>query len=422
MAIKSGQILHVANDVTLVERLQTGGPGSLNIPKERIYELGNYQSVATIRDTPDLQYSLESLDTTCALEAMLTRLPLASASFDLGACRPLDLATPLKPGKNAPAPFTVVQSVGIPYLYPESLSYRFGLRDNASQTVSLRGDSIFYCPGVVYVQTTTAGVAAGGTIATTNPAGLYTDSSGARRVLSVEVDDDRLSYGPDYSVASAGSTAFETATVTFTRAVTAGKQIRIMYFSNTSRDWPQTVHTSAAVKPAALRGRDIDIYVGPPPTSVLPTTTRPNGAYDPADVAGSQQYKWTSVQSANVDWRVTLDADEEFGNYYRVGQDFEVPDVTGTVNIKPRNPDEILTKLRQATGVTDVNQAIGPNLASLLCVDIVLKNPVDGSTLKRLRIPDARFDVPGYAPRVQQKMTMDLSFESDGGQLLAYPA
>ncbi len=418
MAVKSGQILHVAGDTTLVERLQTGGPGSLNIPKEKIYELGNYESVGTVRDTPDLTYSLESLDVSVALEAMLTRQALNAAVFDLGTCRPLDLATPLKPGKNAVAPFTTVQAVAIPYLYPESVSYRFGLRDNASQTVSLRGDSIFYCPGPVYVQRTTAGVAAGGTIDTVNPAGLYTDSSGSRRILSVEVDDDRLSFGPDYQVSSAGSTDFETATVTFTKAVTAGKQIRIVYFSNVTRDYPQNVHTPAgATKPVAIRGRDIDVYVGP----AVGAAGRPQGAYDPTDIPGSQQYKWTSVQSANVDWRVNLDADEEFGNYYRVGQDYEVPDVSGSITFKPRNPEEIFAKLQQATGVA-ANRAIGPNLASLLSVDIVLKNPLNGNVLKRIRIPDARFDIPGYSPRVQQKLTMEMPFESDSGQLLVYPA
>lgn len=407
MAVKSGQILHVANDVTLVERLQTGGPGTLNIPKEKIYELGNYQSVGTVRDTPELTYSLESLDVSVALEAMLTRTAIGAASFDLGACRPLDLVTPLKPGKTAVAPFTTVKAVAIPYLNPESISYRFGLRDNASQNVSLRGDSIFYCPGPGYVDVSTAGVAAGGTLATANPAGLYVDSSGTRRVLSVEVGDDRLSYGPDYQVTSAGATDFEVATVTFTKAVTAGTQIRIVYFSNVTRDYPQSVHTPAGtVKPAAIRGRDIDVYVG---------------GYNPADIPGSQQYKWSSVQSASVDWRVNLDADEEFGNYYRVSQDYDVPEVSGSVTIKPRNPDEIFDKLRQATGVA-ANRAIGPNLAALLTVDIVLKNPLNGAVLKRLHVPDARFDVPGYSPRVQQKLTMELPFESDSGALMVYPA
>lgn len=407
MAIKSGQILHVGNDAVLVERLQTGGPGALNVPKEKIFELGNYQSVATIRDVPDLTYSLESLDTSVALESLLTRTALGSASFDLSTCKPIDLATPFKPGKDAVAPFTITRAVGIPYLYPEQVAYRFGLKDNATQTVSLRGDSIFYCPGPVYVQEQSTAVTAGGTVATVHPAGLYSDSQGTRRVLSVEVGTSRLTYGSDYTVTSAGATPYETATVHLTDAIPSGTLLRIMYFSNTTRDYLQSVHTAASVKPAAIRGRDIELWVG---------------GYNPADPTTSTGVKWGTVQSANVDWRVTLQPDEEFGNYFRIGQDFEVPEVTGSVTIKPRNVDEFYAKLRIATGVSDTDQAIGPNLAALTAVDIVIKNPEDGSTLKRLNVPDARFTVPGYSPRVQQKLTVDLPFDSDGGQLFVYPA
>ncbi len=407
MAIKSGQVLHVGNDAVLVERLQTAGPGALNIPKEKIFELGNYKSVATIRDVPDLTYSLESLDTTVALESMLTRTATNAASYDLSTCKPLDLATPFKPGKDAPTPFTITQAVGIPYLYPESISYRFGLKDNATQTVSLRGDSIFYCPGPVYVQEQTAAVAAGGTVATVNAAGLYTDSNGSRRVLSVTVGNDRLTYGTDYTVTSAGSTPFEVASVTFKNAIPSGTLLRIMYFSNVTRDYLQAVHTSATVKPAAIRGRDIEVWVG---------------GYNPADPLTSTGVKWGTVQSANVDWRVTLEPDEEFGNYYRIGQDFEVPEVTGTITIKPKNVDDFFTKLRTATGVAAATAAIGPNLAALLALDIVIKNPADGTTLKRINVPDARFTLPGYSPRVQQKLTVELPFDSDGGQLFVYPA
>ncbi len=405
MAVKSGQILHVANDVTLIERLQTAGPGNLNIPKDRIFELGNYQSVGTIRDIPDLTFSMESLDVSVALEAVLTSTPLNSGSFDLSTCRALDMATPVKPGKDAANPFQVVKAVALPFLYPEQISYRFGLRDNAQQTVQLRGDSIYYCPGPVYVQSTVAGIAAGGTLVTANPAGVYTETGVARRILSVEAGNVRLSLGVDYTVSTPGTTAFETATVTFVNAVPAGTQVRVVYFSNTNKQYPQSVHTLPSVKPAAIRGRDIDVYFG---------------GYDPLDIPGSQLHKWSTVQSANVDWRVTLDADEEFGSYYRTSSDFEVPDVSGSVTIKPRSVDDLFDKLRKATGVSTVTEAVGPALAPPGPLDIVLKNPTDGSTLKRLHIPDARLTIPGYSPRVQQKLTVDMPFDSDGGTLIVY--
>lgn len=64
-----GELIHVGNQV-LVDRAQTAGPGTLNIPTEKIYELGNYQSVATIRDVPDLTFTIESLDVSADIECM----------------------------------------------------------------------------------------------------------------------------------------------------------------------------------------------------------------------------------------------------------------------------------------------------------------------------------------------------------------
>ncbi len=417
MAIKGGDLLHVGNDQTLIERLQTGGPSSLNVPSEKIYELGNYESVATIFDTPDLQYSLESLDVTPALEGLLTNKTgaayTAATVFDLSTVQAIDLLAPLKPGKDRPAPFDVAQSVAVPYLTPESIQYRFGLRDNATQTVSLRGDSIFYCPGPAYVQNVAGSGTANQVITTTNPAGIYSDSAGPRRVLSVAVAPSRLSYGVDYTLDTVDTAVdFAAVTVTLRDAVPATSTIRVAYFSNATRSYPQSVHTLASVKPAAIRGRDIDVYVG----GYTPNATAQ------ADIDANMANKWGTVQSVQLNWRVTIDKDEEFGNYYSYGQDFDVPTVDGQVTIKPRNPAELLTKLRQMSGITSTAQAIGPNQANPLALDVVLKNPADGSVLKRLHVPDARFTVPGFSGRVQTKQTFDIPLESDGGKLLVYKA
>lgn len=410
MAIKGGQILHVGNDEVVIDRIQTAGPGTLNIPTEKIYELGNYESVATIRDVPDLQFSMESLDVSCEIEAFLTGLDLATATkFELAKMKPVDIASPFKAGKTAAAPFDIISAVGMPYLTPESFSYRFGLRDNARQTVGLRGDSIFYCPGSVFVETAVGTATPGQTVVTVNAAGAYTDANGTRRVLSVEVGDKRLTPGVDYTLTEDVVTAgFAITTVTIADAVPITESIRIMYFSNVVRSYPQTVHEGATVKPAAVRGKDIDVYIG---------------GYDPLDIPGSAANKWTSVQSVNVDWRVQLDKDEEFGNYFTVAQDFDVPTVNGAVDLKPRDPAELFDKIRKITGIADVTEAVGPNTAVSLPLDIVIKDGANaGAPLKRLHVPDARFSVPGFTGQVQQKLTVSMAFESDGGVLEVYKA
>lgn len=480
MAIKAGQIVHVGNDTVVIDRVQTGGPGQLNIPTEKIYELGNYRSVGTIRDVPDLTFSLDSFDVSTEIETMIanayagrtisntggitsadktltatggaftsadvgrmvivegagaggedlvttidtvtsaTEVELVDAAgttvttsdvqvlpngIDLATAPPIDIASQFKPGLTATSPYDVVASVALPFLYVEQFGYRFGLRDNATQSISLRGDSIFYNPGSTFVEVT-AGTNTPAQQVVTDYAAYQVSGGDERRVLAVTVGTKRLSFGADYTEAyGAVTNGAAITTVTIADAVPTTENIRIIYSSPQVKTYAQNIHPSSTVKPAAVRGKDIDIYVG---------------GYDPNDVAGSQSNKLTSVQSVNLDWRVTLEKDEEFGNYYAVGQDFDVPAVTGSFEFKPRDPAELLSIVRKAAGVADAQKVVGASSAVPLEFDVVIKNPDTGVVVKRLHVPDARFTVPGYQGRVQTKTTVTIQFESDEGQLTVF--
>lgn len=407
MAIKAGQILHVGNDSVVIDRIQTAGPGNLNIPTEKIYELGNYKSVATIRDVPDLTFTLESLDVSTEIEALLLDNPVydPAQGYDLSLAKPLELASQFKAGKSATDAFATVASVGLPFLVVESVGYRFGLRDNARQTVSLRGDSIFYSPGATFVDEAVGSGAAGQTLVTSQPAYL-TDDGGTRRVLSVTVGDSRLfkdvDYTETYGAVAAGAAV---TTLTFNKAIPATKKIRAMYSSPSVRTYPQSVHPDSLVKPAAVRGKDIDIYLG---------------GYDPDDVPGSAVNRLASVQGVSVDYRVTLEKDEEFGNYYAVANDFEVPAVTGNIDLKSASVQDLFSLVRKLSGVTDPLKVVGPSEATPLELDVVIKNGLDGSTLKRIHVPDARFTTPGFSGRANTRFTNTVNFESDEGSLIVF--
>ena len=408
MAIKGGQILHVGNGVAVIDRIQTGGPGQLNIPTEKINELGNYKSVATVRDVPDLSFTLESFDVSTEVEELLVPGDdPATTGIDLARSLPLDIASQFKAGEKAPLPFQVTASVALPYLTLEQMSYRFGLRDNATQTATLRGDTIFYNPGATFVEIAEGTNAAGQEIVTAHPA--YEVAEGeARRVLAVTVGDKRLAFGADYTEDYATITeGAGITTITLSDPVPVGTEIRVIYSSPDVVSYPQDVHPDTTIKPAAVKGRDIEIYVG---------------GYDPADRAGSQPNRLNSVQSVNVDWRVQLEKDEEFGNYYAVAQDFEVPAVNGSIDIKPRDNADLMALLRKTSGVSDVTKVLGTATAVPLELDVVIKNPETGDVIKRLHVPDARFSAPGYQGRVLQKMTVSLPYESDEGTLLIFDA
>jgi hypothetical protein len=482
MAIKAGNIVHVGNETVVIDRIQTAGPGNLNIPTEKIYELGNYQSVATIRDVPDLTFTMDSYDMSTEIEALLTNsytgrtvtdgvtatsvvLTSATAAFtaddvgrmvivegagggsnnqlvttiavvnsgtsvdmadaatttdtaltvkivengiDLATCVPLDIASQFKPGISNTTPYDVISSVAIPFLYMESMSYRFGLRDNAQQSVSLKGDSIFYNPGATFVEETVGSGSGGQAVATTYPAYEYTGDGGSRRVLAVTVGSKRLVQNTDYTEAYGSVTnGAAVSTVTITDAVAVTDTIRVIYSSPQTKSYAQNVHALTTVKPAAVRGKDIYVYVG---------------GYDPNDEATSAANKWGSVQSVNADWRATLEKDEEFGNYYAVGQDFDVPEVNGSCDIKPQDPDDLLTKIREASGISDPYAVLGAQSSTPLELDIVVKDPDTSNTVKRFHIPDARFTLPGYSGRIQTKLTVTMNFESDSGVLQVFEA
>lgn len=397
MAIKSGELIHVGNQV-LVDRAQTAGPGSLNIPTEKIYELGNYESVATIRDIPDLSFALESLDVSAEIEAMLVgknfSTDAAGTEYDLSKALPLDVISAFKAGRTATNPYDVSASVAIPYLALESASYRFGIRDNAQQSLSLKGDAIFYAQGSAYVQEVAGTATANQVINFTNTPLVFNGdaSTGARYALSVSLKSGkRLVLGADYTEQTSTS-------ITVLAAVPTTDTIRITYQSATVASYPQVSHAAAsATRPAAVKGKDIEVRIG----------------------GLTVNDRWTSVQSVTAEYRVTLERDEEMGSAQVVAQDFDVPAVTGTVDIKPRDAAELLKRIKQIAGVT-ANEVVGPYTSAVLPLEILIKSPETGAVLKTLYVPDARFTLPGYSGQVQQKLTVSFPWESDGGVLKIY--
>lgn len=402
----------------IVDRIQTAG-ANLNVPEERVYELGNFQSVAVVRDVPDLTFTLECLDVSCEVEALLTGSTdpsgdlfgtdgLTGTVYSLADNKPVDIISPFKSAQGA---YDIVKGVAVPQLSLESASYRYGLRQNASESFTLRGDSIFYVPGTPFVQTevadgSTATFAFASDDATPQAltALLYQEQGEDIYALNVSVDGVRQVRGVHYTDTNAD--------VTFgsNYVPAAGALVRIVFgiavSGSTRRYYNQSVHEGTSVKPAAIRGKDIKVYVGETGATPLP-------------------FLWGDVQSVNVDYRVTLEDDYEFGNPRAVARDYaNAPDVTGSIELKPITPAALFDKLQQITGVPS-NQIVGAQSSVTLPLRVELLNPDSGGTsaypagtvLKTLYIPDARFTVPGYEGRAQQKLVQTLNFTSDGGIL-----
>ena len=129
--------------------------------------------------------------------------------------------------------------------------------------------------------------------------------------------------------------------------------------------------------------------------------------------------RFTGVQSAEATWSVQLDNDQEFGNKHYVLRDYEVPEVRGSIGIKPYDTADMWDKLADITGVSQ-SQVIGADSVTPVPVEIRINHPDTGARLKTIYVPDARFQVPGYSGRIQTKVETQLSFTSDSGSMYVY--
>lgn len=404
MSIKGGQILHVAGGPAaafVVDRIQTAGVTGININEDRIEELGNYEAVGTVRDIPDLTFEIQSFDVTTELESLLTGGDDTEADgtlFDLTDFVPLDILSPFKTS----GAFTIAGGIIIPFLSLESMSYNMTLTDSATMTATMRGDSVFYSKGSVWQDNFNGNAGAGPFNFVNGPAYKSVISGADYYALSVMVNDGtswvRQRLGTDFTNTNAGVTFLAGH---FPPAGT--NNIKVVYTSGDAQTYDQSVH--APTKPAGVRGRDIYVRLG-------------DGAATPAYTT------WLGIQSANVDWRVTLERDEEFGNPQVVAQDFDVPEVTGSLTMKPRDVASFFAQVQRVAGLstagTDVANATQdpPELQ----VEFKIADPETGDTLKTLVVPDAKFTMPAVQGNVGQKLEQDFTFTGSSGVLNVYKA
>lgn len=420
MAVKAGQILHVANDTFVLDRIQSVA-ANVNVPKDRVYELGNYRSLGYVRDIPDLGFTVESYDVTWELPALLNRITLGTVPsapdnfLDPAAAEPIDITSPFKSKRALDAVTglsTAVNGVSMPYLFLESIGMRFGVTALSQITYGFRGDAIYYSPGVPLV-TTQAGIA---TVSTT-----YNFKSGATSTIAIPFNESgvdkfaqsvtvlyadgsykRLLLGVDYTETSAGVTLATTGTLTTSdkiRIVFAADPAGAAGVSTFKEEAPATplIHSAVtATTPAALRGRFLKLYV--------------NGA-----VA-------LRVQEANIDWKVNLERDEEFNNTRIVDMTYsDTPEVTGSFTIKARNVTELISQIQKACNV-NAAKVVGPIYDSTAAVPMELRltDPVNGTTISSVYCPSVTFDIPGYDQRVASNNMFTLNFYSEDGVMKLY--
>lgn len=463
MSTKAGKALTIGNSF-LVSRLQTVGPGSININSETIRETGNELTVAVVRDVPDLSFDLESLDCTIDTEAGICNIDPESLNdgdmLHFGMAKAYDVVGPMKAAGTSK---TTDSGHIWAYLALESAAYRFGVQSNATQNFSFRGDNQYAAMQTPYREVFDGD-------------GTETEFAFANTAIkTVEKGEDiyglsvciyksdgtyvRLFHGEDYTDDNAG--------IELTVAAPNGSTVAVCYFSATPAVFAQTVHPTASVKPGAVKGQDINLYVavGPQRTFTINTTDTstsivgvgsaftsadigarivsdnvPEGTTitavadathatisDAADATATGTVttlnppliRWDGVQEVQINWRVQLDQDRELGNAHIIDADYDTPEVSGSITLRPASNAKLHAKIAQASGA---NPAEVSNLlaSNPLEMRVVICHPDTGDELKTFQVDAARIVSPTTQARAGQKIEPQFQWSDDTGLLKIY--
>lgn len=408
MSIPAGDILHVGGK-NVIDRLQSAGLGTVNLPIETIRETGNREVVDKVTGEPDFTFQLESYDASTEVMAWLTGKVGAGTGSAQGAGdadpegtsydwldaaeRALNIISPWKDGTTGSAG-VIEAGVIIPGYYPLKLNQRYGVTDNSTFTVELGGGSFFYAKNAPFEDYFT-GNGTTKAFTTTHPTIHYRKGGAGgetfRDVFGVLVNGDLQTEEVDFVVTGGDGSA---ATITFTVAPPAAADVRCVYFTTAEQKYPQTVHPAVVVKPGAVRGRNIRIVI--------------NG-----ERAGNGQ-------SFELEATVDGEVEREMGNEEIVGRTVNGTDCNGTFTVRSKDSDAFFALLTKITGVEE-DEVYGWFNDNTVELDIEIENPKNpGKLLKTVSVGDAKFQPPGTPARVNQPTDFAISWSSVTGTFVEF--
>lgn len=418
MTVKAGSIVTVAGH-TVIQRLQRQGLTNVKIPVNTVREIGNDLPVDKVPQEPDFTFSLEHLSVDCALEAILHGAVATGPAPNQGAGFNDADGTEYKwessQAINIISPWKDPQSYGsgnvaaghiIPGYFPQKLSYKFGVTEDAQTTAELRGGQFFYG---AFAPTEDVFTGAAGTQAYTTAEPAIRFRRGGvlgttfKAALGVLVNGIWRTEGQDYTTTGGGpASAASAITITFTNyTVRDGDVIRVAYFTTNAHSYPDSVHEDALTLPGAVRGRNICLSV--------------------ASGGSNTWQRVYGVQTVALDASFDIVPERELCNDEMVGFTVNGTDTTGTITIHPKDKDAFFALLHQITGLDTAEEVVGFLNLNPLRVKIEIMNPRNpGAVLKTLYVPDAIFDIPGTPAQVNAVIDFSLTFESLTGTYSAF--
>lgn len=405
MSVHAGNILHVGGN-NVIDRIQSAGLNNPQVQRDTIREVGTRTVVDKVPQEPDFTFSIETLDVSTDLMALLTGKVGAQAepSGAPGAAdpagteykwldvRPVNITSPWK-DVNDDETGTITAGHLVPAYYPTRMQYRIGVTDNFDQTAELSGGAYYYGPGAPVEEYANADgivtdfVTSEGTTQFRKGGALGTTF---QQVFGVIVDKTPMVEGTDYTVTGGNGTP---ATISFTTAPAAGALVRFCYFTIVAKTFPPAVHAATTVKPGAVRGRNIPVFLG----------------------SGGTRQRMGLAQTVEIDATVDSTPERELGSEEPVGRVENGTDCTGTLTIRARDGAGFLALLSKMTGVS-ADEVIGFLNQNPIPLEVPIENPKDpGTILKTLYVPDAMFDIPATPARVNTPIDFACTFSSQSG-------
>lgn len=400
MSIRAGDILHVAGQ-NVLDRIQQGGLGNVNVPIDVIREVGNVEVVDKIPQEPDFTFTLQSFNVGTELMAFLTGKSGAQASgsfpgstdpsgteYNWLNCVFVNIASPWKNPATGSAG-VVEAGYLIPGYYPTKYSLNFGVTEDAGQKCELSGGSYYFAEAAPREEKF-EGNGATKEFETTDVTVKYrkggVEGTEFRNVFGILVNGQLQTEGVDFTVSGgAGSKA----KITFTEAPANAADIRCAYFTTAAKSFPQSVHASSQVLPGAVRGRNIVIKV--------------NGER----VGGGQSF--------TLDASVEGEVERELGTEDIISYVVKGTDCSGTFTIRPKSRAEFFNVMNKITGVSKA-EVFGWFNNNTVKLDVLIQNPKKPSEiLKTVRVTDAKFQPPGEQAQVNSATDFQLAYQSVSG-------
>lgn len=426
MSIPAGHIITVGS-LSVLDRLQDAGLQNPKVPTETVRETGNDLVVGKVLTEAAFTFQMTSWDVSCDLMAMLNGkhgvlakgasfADAAGTAYHWENCQFLNVACPWARDTGTEGG-DISSGVIIPAFYPTALAYKFGVTANAEQTVTLDGGAYYMSDGHGGFEPKTENTAypieefaepseaeseaaKGKLIVETKEKALVYRVGGHgsekyRHVFGVLVNGVIQQEGVDY-VEEGGANpdvANTKVKIKFISFPESGKNVvRFVYFSDKAHKIEQSVHATTVVKPAAVRGRNIDILLGEKGEIVL---------------HGVQDFTLNATHTGQVQ--------REMGYQDPIGYDETGIDCNGSITMNPKEESALYNALSQLTGI-DRDEVLGYINEYPVPITAAIYNPAKPSELiKSISIEDAIFQPPGTMAKVNTPLSLPITWESLSG-------